>query len=156
MPGVREQAGADLARIMQDDKTGPGWPVTVVEPSLAAHDLVGLSTDVAMTVDPNTGAFVSQRRAHVSLPTGPLLEKTAGKWPVGVSNQAVKPWLVQFADIHGETLLFKVTTSHPDRTVGTVTLELELYAQLEDGLYKFSDGSVWQLSDGALMEVSEK
>ena len=112
---------------MTDDKIGAGWPVTLIEPSLIAHSLTGFSSDVALTIDPNTGVFVSQRRAHVSLPTRPLLEATEDKWPVGVSNSAVRPWLVRVDDIHGKTVLFKVVRSYPDQAIGVVILELEVY-----------------------------
>ena len=126
MTGLRDQAETDLTNILEDTTFGFGWPIRVTDPSGAFVDMEGFSNDVAEVIDPDTGLGVSGRQASVALSMSSLI--TAGlTFPEGISDKASKPWLVIFDDINGASFTFKVSKSNPDRTIGMVTCNLELY-----------------------------
>jgi hypothetical protein len=124
--GLREQAEADLG-FMLEDTEGFGWPITITNPAGAEQELTGLSTDVALAIDPETGQAVLGRTASVALRMS-TLESGLGV-PVGISEKGSKPWRVTFDDIGGTAHTFKVTEVRPDRTVGVVTCQLQVYQQ---------------------------
>jgi hypothetical protein len=120
--GLRDVATADLNAIMSMDF---GWSVSVIDPLGAVADIKGFTSDIAETIDPNTGQVVSGRLATVALPLKALTDADLGI-PSGVVDLGTKPWRVIFADTAGTTYTFKVVGSHPDRALGLVTCELEL------------------------------
>ena len=123
---LRLQAEADLGSIMEDTVGGFGWPITVTDPDGTVQPLVGLSTDIAQVIDPDTGQIVSGRLASVSIRIGALT--AAGlTLPRGVAERAKKPWLVTFDDINGNPYTFKVQSADPDRAIGLVVCILEVY-----------------------------
>lgn len=128
MAGLRETAAADLRVILEQDTAGPGWPITLTDPDGNVGTFTGLSGDIAQVIDPETGQAVSGRFAHVSIPTATIREKlpTSGL-PQGISDTTEKPWIVEFDDIDGLPYKFKVSKSNPDRTLGLVSLTLEIY-----------------------------
>lgn len=121
--GLREQAASDLRSIVED-ADGFGWPITVTDPNGEELELTGLSSDIALTIDPETGMAVQGRKASVSITLASL--EPLGI-PVHVSSSALKPWRVTFADIQGTSHEFKVMESYPDRAIGLVTCILEAY-----------------------------
>lgn len=125
--GLREQAAADLKAIVEDE-AGFGWPINLKNPAGESVDLVGLSTDVAQTIDPETGQAVSGRVASVAIS---LKSLEAVEWwtgiPKGIADSASRPYVVVFNDILGSEHTFKVQASNPDRAIGVVTLLLEVY-----------------------------
>lgn len=128
--GLRDIAEKDLGVIMEDNVTGGGWSIKVTDPTgnSGAGPLIGLSNDISQIIDPDTGQAVSGRLATVSLRISSLI--AAGlELPVGISDSASKPWLMDFDDINGNSYTFKVSQSNPDRTLGIVTCLLETYAQ---------------------------
>lgn len=122
---LRQQAAADFKGIVEDAAGGFGWEVTITNPSGRSLAAVGLTSDVHMLIDPETGQAVSGRKAHVSLVLKTLLDAGLGT-PSGKSDG--EPWLVRFADIVGKSRTFKVTECMPDRAIGGVVCTLETYA----------------------------
>lgn len=123
---LRLQAAADLKAIVEDSVGGFGWPITVTNPDGVTAAMVGLSTDVNLTIDPETGQAVAGRRASVALALATLATLGLGV-PVGIEDCKRKPWLVVFSDIGNSPQTFKVKTALPDRAIGLVVCELEAY-----------------------------
>lgn len=119
---LRDVATIDLNAIMSMDF---GWSVSVVDPSGTVANIKGFTSDIAETIDPNTGQVVSGRLATVALPLKALADADLGI-PVGIVDVDVKPWRIIFEDTAGTIYTFKVVGSHPDRALGLVTCELEL------------------------------
>lgn len=124
--GLREQAAADLKAILEDRTGGFGWDLTLTDPAGVSAALVGLSTDIGLTLDPDTGMAISGRRASVALRIASLTAAGLGI-PTGISDQASKPWLVTFDDVDGGAHTFKVIEAQPDRAIGAVVCLLEAY-----------------------------
>lgn len=123
--GLRAQQEADLAEILEDPNDW-GWPITVTGPNGDSASFVGSSTDIGQIFDPDTGQAVSGRLASVALRISSLI--AAGlSIPAGIADASIKPWLVEFDDINGNSYTFKVSKSHPDRAAGIVTCVVELY-----------------------------
>lgn len=124
--GLREQAGLDLISILQSRTEGFGWAITLISPDGQTGSFIGFSTDIGVTIDPETGVYVSGRKASVALPIETL--KQAGfAIPRAIADRNLKPWLVRFDDIHGKSQLFKVAEANPDTAIGCVTCLLEAY-----------------------------
>lgn len=125
---LRLTAAADLRAILEVDSAGPGWPITLTDPDGNVGSFTGLSGDIAQVIDPETGQAVSGRFAHVAIPTATIREKLPGSGlPQGIADTKTKPWVVEFDDIDGLPYKFKVSKSNPDRTLGLVSLTLEIY-----------------------------
>jgi hypothetical protein len=122
---LREQAAQDLATIVED-LDGFGWAITITDPAGTSADLTGLSTDVAYSIDPETGQAVSGRTASVAIRIAALSAAGLGI-PINVAETDRFPWLVQFADINGNPYTFKIIESQPDRAIGLVVCRLEAY-----------------------------
>jgi hypothetical protein len=125
--GLRELAEQDLAVIVEDRDGGFGWDIVVTDPAGVNYTLVGLSTDIAQAVDPETGQLVTGRSAAVSIRISSLLLAGATSLPRAIPDKGGKPWLVSFDDINGAPWTFKVQHASPDRALGVLTLQLELY-----------------------------
>jgi hypothetical protein len=123
---LRLQAQADLDAILGDTASGFGWPITVTSPDNVVGALVGLSSDIGHMVDLSTGMLVAGRHATVALSIAKLTAAGLGI-PKGIADDSSKPWVVTFADIHGQSWTFKVASAKPDRAIGMVTCELKAY-----------------------------
>lgn len=125
---LRDIAQTDLAYILEGDEAGFRWPVTITNPDGVSNTdpLFGLSNDIADLIDPDTGQAVSGRLATVVLRIQRLLDESLGI-PYGVSDPAIKPWVVMFNDINGISYQFKVRQANPDRTLGSITCYLEAW-----------------------------
>lgn len=125
---MRDVATADNQRLLTDDVTGFGWPVTVTDPAgLTAH-LVGFTTDIGVTLEPDTGSMVAGRRASVALRMSDLRDAGFASLPVHVPDPAGKPWVIEF--LHSdksEAGVYTVSDTMPDRTFGLVVCILEAY-----------------------------
>lgn len=126
MAGLREIAETDLSSILEDSTNGFGYPITLTDPDGVVEDLTGFSSDIAETIDPGTGQTVSGRFASATLRLS-TIEALFSSLPVGISDAASKPWIVDFDDIGGTAHKFKVAGSAPDRTLGIIVLHLEVY-----------------------------
>ena len=147
--GLREQAEADLGMIIEDRSFGWGWDITLTDPNGKTEALVGLSQDISLAVDPDTGMLVSGRTATIALRISTLRAKGFAENPKNIPDKNKKPWVVGFRDINGVPCLFKVIRPSPDATIGAITLVLETYRQAVffDGQWTF-DGT--QEYDGVL------
>ena len=125
--GLREQAAADLQSILEDT-SGFGWEITLRNPAGESCEMIGLSNDVAQTIDPQTGIAVSGRIASIALSLKTLEDD---QWwlgmPKGITDRTSKPWVVTFNDIMGKPHTFKIQEANPDRAAGIVTCTLESY-----------------------------
>lgn len=119
---LRALAESDLSFILEDGVCGFGWPIVLTDPDGLSQNLTGFSDDISQIIDPDTGQAVSGRLASVALRISSL-----NALPVGISDSSLKPWLVTFDDINGNSFTFKVSQSNPDRALGVVTCLLELY-----------------------------
>jgi len=127
MTGLRDLVQKDLGFIMETDKAGARWPITVTDPSGAASTgLYGLSGDISQVIDPDTGQIISGRLATVSIRISALSALGLGI-PQGIEDNTKKPWIVTFNDINGNSFTFKVAQSSPDRGIGFVNCTLEQY-----------------------------
>lgn len=124
--GLREIAEADLAITVEDDVCGGGWPISITDPDGNVGAFTGLSGDIGLAIDPDTGQAVSGRICHASLRNSTLLA-TFGRLPKGIESSSSVPWLVEFTDINGSAYTFKVVDQMPDRTLGLTTLMLGFY-----------------------------
>ena len=125
MPGLREQAEADNKAIL-GDVIGFGYPVTVKDPGGTVGNLHGFTNDIGQVIDPDTGQIVSGRIATVALNISALADAGLGL-PVGISDESIKPWVVTFNDINGNSFTFKVVETQPDRAIGQVVCILDTY-----------------------------
>lgn len=122
---LRELAESDLSFILEDKVNGFGWDITITNPDGVSTDgLVGNSNDISQVIDPDTGQAVSGRSASVALRISSLIDVGL---PKGIADTNLKPWIVTFDDINGNSFKFKVMQSNPDRTLGMITLLLEFY-----------------------------
>jgi hypothetical protein len=129
---LRDLAEQDLSMILEDNINGFGCEITLISPDgvnsddLISGGLIGYSNDISQVIDPDTGMIVSGRSASVSIRISTLI--LAGMTlPKGIADTNFKPWVVKFKDINLDPFTFKVQQSNPDRTLGIVTLLLELY-----------------------------
>ena len=127
--GLRELAEQDLGIILEDDTTGLGWSISLTNPAGLSAALTGFSNDVSEVIDPGTGQLVSGRVASIAIRITHLNNAGFTELPQGIENRASKPWIMVFDDINGITHSFKVRKTNPDRALGVVTCELELYLQ---------------------------
>lgn len=126
--GLRSRAVKDARAILRDSSRA-STPVVVTAPDGAVATLTGFSTDISQTIDPDTGQAVSGRLATVTLVIEDLAtEFPAQGMPRDIPDAAGKPWLVAFDDSEGAAQTFKVSEGSPDRSLGWITLGLEVYA----------------------------
>lgn len=123
---LRTQAAADLKAIVEDSAGGFGFAITITDPAGTSAALVGLTTDIGTTIDPDTGQAVAGRRASIALRIASLTAAGLAV-PVGVADSASRPWLVTFDDIDGTSHDYSVLESMPDRAIGVVTCLLEAW-----------------------------
>lgn len=126
MAGLRTQAEADLASILENDATGFGWPIRITDPDGQFADVIGDAGEISQLIDPDTGLAVSGNLAHVTLRISTLKSKGLDV-PKGIADTAAKPWRITFDDINGNSYTFKVRQSRPDAMLGIVVCILEIY-----------------------------
>ena len=122
---IRKLAEEDLGLIVENPKDF-GWPIKVTNPEGVSENFIGISGDIALVIDPDTGDPVSGRLVQVSLRISSLTAKCF-KLPVAIAESTSKPWVIEFESINGKPGVFKVSHSNPDRTLGLVKLNLEVY-----------------------------
>lgn len=137
---LRLQAEKDFGAILEDSAAGFGWPVVVTSPSGLSAPMKGLTNDISVAVDPDTGELISGRSATVTVRIAKLREAGFDENPRGISNHQSKPWTVLFKDINGVPIIFKVMRTNPDRTIGGLVMILESYkrATLFNGVWTFN------------------
>lgn len=125
---LRTLAESDLAVTLEDGVSGFGWPITLIAPSDLSAPLTGSSNDIAQAIDPDTGQIVSGRTASVALRIASILDAGFSELPRNVEAAGVKPWRVMFDDINGNSYMFKVRQTNPDRALGLLVCMLENYS----------------------------
>ena len=125
---LRALAEADLQNILEDQSTGFGYGVTIINPDQAEFTMVGYTQDISQTIDTDTGQIVSGRLASVSLRESTLIQNNFSM-PVGIVDQSIKPWIIKFNDINGASYTFKIVEANSDRTLGVITCLLEEYEE---------------------------
>ena len=126
---LRLQAELDLATTLEDNTSGFGWPIVVTDPTgLTNPDpIYGMSNDIGLLIDPDTGTAISGRFASATLRISTLTAAGFTSLPQAVSSEDSKPWLMSFADVKGNNYVFKVKSSMPDRGLGIISVTLEKY-----------------------------
>lgn len=122
---IREIAELDLANTLEDAINGFGIPATVTNPDEVSAVLKIQSGDAHLLFDPDTEVSISNRVAHASVRIASLNAAGLGI-PRAQPDQSANPWLFEFSDANGNSRKFTVSESKPDRTLGIVTIILEL------------------------------
>lgn len=122
---LREIAEQDLALTLEDSENGFGLPSTVTDTAGNTAGISVQSGDVHVLYDPDTDVKVSNRTAHISIRISSLT--AAGlEIPKAQPDQSKNPYTFEFADSNGVSRKFIVSESRPDRTLGIITVILEL------------------------------
>ena len=126
---LRLQAELDLSTTLEDNISGFGWPISVTDPTgfTNTNTIYGMSNDIEMLIDPDTGTAIYGRAASATLRISTLIAAGFSGLPRAVSDEASKPWLMSFADVNGNNYVFKVKSSMPDRGLGIISVTLEKY-----------------------------
>ena len=119
---LQQLAEADLAHTLEAD----GQVVTVTDPAGLSNELKALSNDISLLIDPDTGVAVSGRNANVTLRIASLRAAGFVGLPMGIEDGAQLPWIVTYTTVNGDQVTTKVMASSPDRSLGVVSLRLEL------------------------------
>jgi hypothetical protein len=122
---LRVQAEADLRAILHD-AGGFSWPIRVIDPDGRQAQLQGFANDVAVSLDPETGIPVANRKATVAIAIRDLLEANL-EIPKGIADGEKGAWVVEFNDINGRPTTAKISDAMPDRGLGIVTCTLEAF-----------------------------
>lgn len=125
---LREMAEYDLETTLEDDIHGFGVSATITDPDGNSAVLQVQSGDIHLLLNPDTDVPVSDRIAHISIRISSLTVAGLGI-PRAQPDRSKNPWIFQFPDSGGSERKFTVSKSEPDRTLGIVTVILEL---LED------------------------
>jgi len=123
--GIREIAESDLS-VLIESQSDFGWPVSVTSPAGVTESVTALSNDISLVIDPETGMPVTGRNATATFRTSSLLA-LAFPMPTGIEDTKGKPFLVTFNDIAGNSIIYKIKTARPDRTIGCVVCVLEFW-----------------------------
>ena len=126
---LRVQAELDLATTLEDNTSGFGWPIVVTDPTGFKNPdpIYGMSNDIGLVLDPDTGTAISGRFASATLRISTLIAAGFTSLPQAVTSEEGKPWLMSFDDINGNNHVFKVKSSMPDRGLGVLSVTLEAY-----------------------------
>lgn len=126
---LRLQAELDLLTTLEDNSSGFGWPISVTDPTgfTNTNPIYGMSNDIEMLIDPDTGTAISGRAASATLRISTLMAAGFSSLPRAISDESLKPWLMSFDDVNGNNYVFKVKSSMPDRGLGIISVTLEKY-----------------------------
>jgi hypothetical protein len=114
--GIREQAQADMGRILGDPE-GPGTPFELIDTDGLVYPVAGTYGDIGLLIDPATGTAVQGQTITAAYPMALLAEHT--------DNKPEKGWKVKVTDLKGgEHLLRIIDPPIHDFTVGITRLQL--------------------------------
>ena len=113
---------------LEDAIQGFGISAIITNPAGNSAALIVQSGDIHLLFDPDTDVQVSNRTAHVAIRLSTLNSSGLGI-PCPQPDRTKNPWIFQFPDAIGTERKFTVSKVEPDRTLGIVTVILEL---LED------------------------
>lgn len=124
--GLRVQAEADLGSTLE--ALGDfGFAFTLEDPSGTTANLVGMTGDIGIAIDPDTGIAVSGPHGTLTARISSMLTAGFTTLPEGVADPLSRPWVVTFNSINGVIQRWKVKRSMPDRTIGVVHMDLEFW-----------------------------
>ncbi len=123
--GLKEIAIADSRKFIEDTDLGFGVPIKVTNPDGVPDDLTGISNDVGLIFDPDTGVSVAGGQIEVTLSMESL--KIVVGIPEVDADETEKPWLVEFADSSGINHTFRIATTMPDHSLGLILCLCERY-----------------------------
>ncbi len=125
---LREIAELDLALTLEDADNGFGIPATITDTAGTSSIINVQSGDIHVLYDPDTDVKISARTAHISVRIASLT--AAGlEMPKAQPDQSKNPYTFEFADSNGVIRKFIVSEARPDRTLGIVTIILELITE---------------------------
>lgn len=122
-------AEKDLARSLEDETSGTGLIVTLINPNNVALNVTGHAADVGSFVDLNTGQLVSAQHAHVALRMSTLLDGFGGVLPSGKHKTSEKPWRLIVQDIVGNVHRYRVSEAAHDRMLGISRLQMDAWEE---------------------------
>jgi len=121
---LREIAERDLGQSLEDADKGFAIPATITNPAGTSAELKVQSGDIHLLLD-TEDSRVNNRIAHIAIRISSLTA-AALDIPRAVPDESANPWIFEFADISGNIRKFTVAESMPDKTLGLVTVILEL------------------------------
>lgn len=124
--GLRDDAARDF-RAICGDSSGFGVSLELRNPAGQQGTIVGLTSDVSLAVDPETGASVALRRVSVALSLLALDALGIGR-PVATVEPQGLPWRVRYRE-PGQLAarVYRVVETLPDASIAGVLLQLEEY-----------------------------
>ena len=135
MAALLDRAQAAASRILSG---GFGVRVRVVSPAGQVVTIVGLVSDVGVTLDPSTGMAVLGRRVSVSLPVSPLIAAAIGfpeprQQGLGDFGEPEEwsPWRVGYQLPGSAQTTAAVDGVARDATLGVVVLHCTVIASTE-------------------------
>ena len=124
---LRQLAELDLKLTLEDNQFGFGTSVKVTDPDGLSADVFGQTNDIAFQIDPQTGQAISATVIEVALRISTLLSAGFTDLPKDQSDKTKKPWIFEFDDINGNPGKFIVKQSNPDRTLGIILCQLQIF-----------------------------
>lgn len=122
---LREIAERDLEITLEDSENGFGIPATITDTTGTSAILNVQAGDMHLLFDPGGEVKINNRTAHVSVRIGSLT--AAGlELPRAQPDQSKNPYIFEFADANGVVRKYIVSQASPDRTLGIMTVILEL------------------------------
>jgi len=118
-----EQAERDLDFVLEDKDSGFGVTVVLIDPDQFQYTIIGQSTDIALMIDPDTGALVRGRTAEITLRLSSVLS-ACGTIPD--KSEDGTGWILQYENINGDEWTFSIGSAEVDRKIGVVKFTLEL------------------------------
>ena len=122
---LREVAEQDLVMTLEDSEMGFGMDCDITNPAGTTETFQVQSGDVHLLLDLDNDSSVSVRTAHVAVRISTLTAKGFGI-PKRGPDENKNPWIFEFADANGIKRKFTVVEARPDRSLGIVTIILEL------------------------------
>ena len=121
---LRERAEQDLARTLEslDDF---GVECLITNPAGDSEFFTVQSGDIHLLLETDVGIPVNNRTVHVSIRISSLTAK-GFSIPRSEPDETKNIWIFQFDDLEGNARKFTVLDAMPDRTLGIVTVLLEL------------------------------
>ena len=93
---LRQLAEQDLQTVLEDNTSGFGWPIVVTDPSgfVNPNPIYGMSNDIGLLIDPDTGTAISGRFASATLRISTLIAAGFSSLPVAISSITSTPWVI--------------------------------------------------------------
>ncbi len=122
---IVEQAEADLSFTLEDENSGFGISVVLIDPSNNRYgendELIVQSTDIGFGIDPQTGVLMDGGTAEINLRLSTLLTVTSGVLPE-------KGWKAEITNVKTDNQLytFELRDKFADRKLGIFKMALTL------------------------------